>query len=113
MGAGLYLFGSMGRSAPMPLVLGSKLGPYQLDALMHSDGRGDVYRGKDLRLGRVVAIKVLPVHISKKAESRDEFEREALALSLLDHPNICRLYDIGYQDELDYLIMEYLEGKPG
>lgn len=95
----------------MPLVLGSKLRPYQLDPLVHSDGRGDVYRGRDLRLGRVVAIKVLPVHISKKAEARDEFEREALALSLLDHPNICRLYDIGYQDELDYLIMEYLEGE--
>jgi serine/threonine protein kinase len=88
-----------------------KIGPYEILELLHSDDRGRVYRARDTRLGRIVAIKVLPVSLSQNGESLEKVERRARAISSLDHPNICRLYDVGCQDGLDYLVMEYLEGE--
>jgi serine/threonine protein kinase len=88
-----------------------KIGPYEILELLHSDDRGRVYRARDTRLGRIVAIKVLPVPLSQNGESLEKVERRARAISSLDHPNICRLYDVGCQDGLDYLVMEYLEGE--
>jgi serine/threonine protein kinase len=72
---------------------------------------GEVYQAKDTRLNRTVAIKVLPAQIADKPELRQRFEREARAVSSLNHPHICTLYDIGQQDGLDFLVMEYLEGE--
>jgi len=74
-------------------------------------GMGEVYRGKDTRLDRVVAIKVLPQHHFSHPQARERFEREARAISALSHPHICALYDIGSQDEIDYLVMKNLEGE--
>src|SRR5437879_8652534 len=72
---------------------------------------GEVYRARDTRLDRTVAIKVLPEHLSSNPQVRERFEREAKAISSLSHPHICRLYDVGHQDGIDYLVMEYLEGE--
>src|SRR5438876_11355654 len=72
---------------------------------------GEVYKARDTRLDRTVAIKVLPEHLSQKPQLRERFEREARAVSSLNHPHICTLYDVGQQDGIDYLVMEYLEGE--
>jgi serine/threonine protein kinase len=72
---------------------------------------GEVYRARDTRLDRTVAIKILPEHISAKPQARERFEREARAVSSLNHPHICTLHDVGHQDGIDYLVMEYLEGE--
>jgi len=72
---------------------------------------GEVYRARDTRLDRTVAIKVLPAHVAERPEARQRFEREARAVSSLNHPHICTLYDIGQQDGIDFLVMEYLEGE--
>ena len=72
---------------------------------------GEVYRARDTRLDRTVAIKILPAHLSANAEARQRFEREARAISSLSHPNICHLYDVGAEDGVDYLVMEFLEGE--
>jgi len=72
---------------------------------------GEVYRGRDTRLDRTVAIKTLPRHLSVSPEAKQRFEREARTISSLNHPNICTLYDVGHQDGTDYLVMEYLEGE--
>ena len=72
---------------------------------------GEVYRARDTRLDRTVAIKILPEHLSSNAEARQRFDREARAISSLNHPNICTLYDVGRQDDIDYLVMELLEGE--
>jgi Tol biopolymer transport system component len=72
---------------------------------------GEVYRGRDTRLDRTVAIKVLPAHLSASAQARERFEREAKAISSLSHPHICPLYDVGHQDGMDFLVMEYLDGE--
>ncbi len=72
---------------------------------------GEVYRGIDTRLDRSVAVKVLPSHLSENPEAKQRFDREARAISSLSHPNICTLYDVGHQDGIDYLVMEYLEGE--
>ncbi len=95
----------------MPLSSGSKLGPYEIIAPLGAGGMGEVYRARDTRLDRTVAIKVLPPHLSQKTEARQRLEREARAISALSHPHICALYDIGQQDGTDYLVMEYLEGE--
>jgi eukaryotic-like serine/threonine-protein kinase len=71
----------------------------------------EVYRARDTRLERTVAVKVLPDHLSRDPESKQRFEREARAISSLNHPNICALYDIGTQNSIDFLVMEYLEGQ--
>jgi len=95
----------------MSLSSGTKLGPYEIQSLLGAGGMGEVYRGRDTRLERTVAIKVLPNHLSSDPESKQRFEREARAISSLNHPHICALYDIGTQDGIDFLVMEYLEGR--
>src|SRR5712692_10146385 len=95
----------------MPLSSGTRLGPYEVLSPIGAGGMGEVYRAKDTRLDRIVAIKVLAAHVADRPESRQRFEREARAVSSLNHPHICSLYDIGQQDGRDYLVMEYLEGE--
>jgi Tol biopolymer transport system component len=92
------------------LQTGSELGAYRLETLLGAGGMGEVYRAKDVRLGRWVAIKVLLPEISVDLEARRRFEREARAIANLNHPNICTLHDIGSEDGVDYIVMEYLEG---
>jgi len=93
------------------LTAGTRLGPYELVAPVGAGGMGEVYRAKDTRLDRTVAVKVLPAHLSASAESRQRFEREAKTISQLSHPHICALYDVGREGETEYLVMEYLEGE--
>jgi eukaryotic-like serine/threonine-protein kinase len=95
----------------MALTPGTKLGPYEIQSLLGAGGMGEVYRARDTRLERTVAIKIIPSHLSSDPELKHRFEREARAISALSHPNICHLYDVGAQDGLDYLVMEYLEGQ--
>jgi serine/threonine protein kinase len=95
----------------MTLSAGTRLGPYELVAPIGAGGMGEVYRAKDTRLDRTVAVKVLPAHLSSSPESRQRFEREARTISQLSHPHICALYDVGHQDGVDYLVMEYLQGE--
>src|SRR5713101_8426380 len=96
----------------MSLTSGTKLGPYEILAPLGAGGMGEVYRARDSRLDREVAIKVLPSHLSQNPDLRARFEREAKAISGLQHPNICVLYDVGRQDGVDFLVMEYLQGEP-
>ncbi len=95
----------------MALIPGTKLGPYEIVSLLGAGGMGEVYRAKDTRLDRTVAIKVLPSHLSSDPELKQRMEREARAISALQHTNICTLHDIGAQDGTDFLVMEYLEGQ--
>ncbi len=95
----------------MALISGTKLGPYEIQSPLGAGGMGEVYRALDTRLDRVVAIKVLASHLSSSPELKQRMEREARAISSLNHPNICQLYDIGSQDGTDYLVMEFLEGE--
>ncbi|MCI0413221.1 serine/threonine protein kinase, partial [bacterium] len=95
----------------MPLAAGTKLGPYEITAPIGAGGMGEVYRAKDMRLDRIVAIKVLPAHLSSNPDLRQRFEREARTISSLNHPNICTLHDIGHQNGIDYLVMEFIEGE--
>ncbi len=90
---------------------GTKLGPYEILGPLGAGGMGEVYRARDTRLDRVVAVKVLPGHLSENPNLRQRFEREARAVSSLNHPHICTLHDIGSQDGIDFLVMEYLEGE--
>jgi eukaryotic-like serine/threonine-protein kinase len=94
----------------MALTPGMKLGPYEITGTLGAGGMGEVYRARDTRLDRTVAIKVLPAHLSSSPELRQRFEREARAISALNHPNICTLHDIGHQDGTDFLVLEFLEG---
>jgi eukaryotic-like serine/threonine-protein kinase len=95
----------------MALTPGTKLGPYEIQSPLGAGGMGEVYRARDTRLGRDVAIKVLPSHLSSDPDLKARFEHEAKAISALSHPHICHLYDIGSQDGIDYLVMELLEGE--
>src|SRR5215471_2529036 len=95
----------------MPLSIGTRLGPYELVAALGAGGMGEVYRARDTRLDRNVAIKILAAQTATHPELRQRFEREARAISALNHPHICTLYDIGQQDGIDYIVMEYLEGE--
>jgi serine/threonine protein kinase len=97
--------------ALMALTSGAKLGPYEIQSPIGAGGMGEVYRARDARLGRDVAIKVLAQHLSSNPELKERFEREARAISSLNHPRICTLHDIGHQDGIDFLVMEYLEGE--
>ncbi len=90
---------------------GTKLGPYEIQSQLGAGGMGEVYRARDTRLDRTVAIKVLAAHLSSSAELKQRMEREARAISSLNHPRICQLYDIGSQNGTDYLVMEFLEGE--
>jgi serine/threonine protein kinase len=95
----------------MRLVPSTRLGPYEIQDALGAGGMGEVYRAIDSRLRRTVAIKVLPEHLSTRPEARERLEREARAISSLNHPHICTLYDIGHQDGMFYLVMEYLQGE--
>jgi serine/threonine-protein kinase len=90
---------------------GTMLGPYEVLSLLGAGGMGEVYKARDTRLDRIVAIKILPAHLAGKPELRERFEREARTIAGLNHPHICTLYDIGRQDGIDFLVMEYLEGE--
>jgi Tol biopolymer transport system component len=94
----------------MPLAPGTRLGPYEILAPLGAGGMGEVYKARDTRLDRTVAVKILPAHLSAEPTLRQRFEREARAVSSLNHPHICTLHDVGQQDGTDYLVMEYLEG---
>jgi Tol biopolymer transport system component/predicted Ser/Thr protein kinase len=95
----------------MTLQAGAKLGPYEITGPLGAGGMGEVYRARDTRLERTVAIKVLPEQFSQDPELKQRFEREARTISSLNHPHICTLYDVGHQDGTDYLVMEYIEGE--
>lgn len=95
----------------MQLTPGTSLGPYEVLAPIGAGGMGEVYHARDTRLGRSVAIKILPHHLARTPEIRARFEREAQAISSLNHPNICTLYDIGHTEGIDYLVLEHMEGE--
>ena len=95
----------------MPLSTGDKLGPYEILSPIGAGGMGEVYKARDTRLDRSVAVKVLPEHIAKREDLRARFEREARAVASLNHPNICTLFDIGSQDGTSYMVMELMEGE--
>ena len=95
----------------MSLATGSRLGPYEIVAPIGAGGMGEVYRARDTRLERTVAVKVLPAHVAASDDLRQRLEREAKAVSSLSHPHICTLHDVGREGDVDYLVMEYLEGE--
>jgi len=95
----------------MPLAPGTRLGPYEIVSPLGQGGMGEVYRARDTRLGRDVAVKVLPEHLSSQPEVRARFEREARTVSSLNHPNICALYDVGREGDVDFLVLELVEGE--
>ncbi len=95
----------------MTLLPGTKLGPYEISAPLGTGGMGEVYRARDTRLERTVAIKILPAQFSSDPVRKQRFEREARTISTLNHPHICVLYDVGSQDGVDYLVMECVEGE--
>ena len=95
----------------MPLTPGEKLGPYEIVSPIGAGGMGEVYKARDTRLDRTVAIKVLPDHIARRDDLRARFEREARAVASLNHPHICVLHDIGRQSDISYMVMEFMEGE--
>jgi eukaryotic-like serine/threonine-protein kinase len=95
----------------MGLTPGTKLGPYEIQSPLGAGGMGEVYRARDTRLDRDVAVKVLPANLSSDPSLRQRLEREAKAVSKLSHPHICMLHDVGHQDGMDYLVMELVEGE--
>src|SRR6202048_1109699 len=95
----------------MSLAPGTKLGPYEIGAPLGAGGMGEVYRARDTRLERTVAIKILPAQLSSDPIRKQRFEREAKTISSLNHPHICVLHDVGHQDGIDYLVMECVEGE--
>ena len=95
----------------MNLTAGNRLGPYEIVSRIGAGGMGEVFRARDTRLDRTVAIKVLPREFAENAQLKLRFEREAKSISQLSHPNICTIHDVGHADGIDYLVMEYLEGE--
>src|SRR5438046_2687912 len=95
----------------MQLLKGARLGPYEIVAHLGAGGMGEVYRARDTRLGRVVALKILPPVVSENRDVRVRFEREARAIAALTHPNICALHDVGDYEGIPFIVMEYLEGE--
>jgi eukaryotic-like serine/threonine-protein kinase len=95
----------------MPLTSGSRLGPYEIVAPLGAGGMGEVYKARDTRLDRIVAVKILPEALAADPQFRDRFEREARIISQLDHPHICALYDVGEAAAIRFLVMQYLEGE--
>jgi serine/threonine protein kinase len=90
---------------------GARLGPYQLEARIGAGGMGEVYRARDTRLDRSVAVKILPAEFADNHQLKLRFEREAKTISQLEHPHICRLYDVGQENGREYLVMELLDGE--
>ena len=95
----------------MPPSPGVRLGPYEILDAIGAGGMGEVYRARDTRLERTVAIKILPTHLSSDPVRKQRFEREARTISSLNHPYICVLHDVGSQDGVDYLVMKCVEGE--
>src|SRR2546421_8391601 len=95
----------------MPLAPGTQLGPYEITTALGAGGMGEVYRARDTRLDRTVAIKILSQQLSNDPVRKQRFEREAKTISSLNHPHICTLHDVGSQDGVDYLVMECVEGE--
>jgi eukaryotic-like serine/threonine-protein kinase len=95
----------------MPLQSGKSLGPYRITRLLGAGGMGEVYEATDTRLDRRIAVKVLPERLASDRQSRERFEREARAVSCLNHPRICTLHDVGEQDGVFYLVMELVDGE--
>jgi serine/threonine protein kinase/Tol biopolymer transport system component len=98
-------------SSELPLAIGTRLGPYEITSALGTGGMGEVYKARDTRLDRTVAIKILPETLAVDPQFRERFDREARAISQLTHPHICRLYDVGEQQGTAFLVMEYLEGE--
>ncbi|MCA9753085.1 MAG: serine/threonine protein kinase, partial [Gemmatimonadetes bacterium] len=92
-------------------MVGRRLGHYEIVELAGRGGMGEVYRARDVRLDRTVAVKILPPELSHQPELRARFEREARTVSALQHPAICQLFDVGREGDVDYLVMEYVEGE--
>jgi eukaryotic-like serine/threonine-protein kinase len=101
----------MRTTEPMPLPIGTRVGSFIIDAQIGAGGMGEVYRARDTRLDRTVAIKVLPASLAGDPSFRERFEREARTISALNHPNICTLHDVGIDGGIEFLVMEYLEGQ--
>ena len=95
----------------MPLSPGTTLGPYEIEAPLGAGGMGEVYKATDTRLDRTVAIKVLPEHVAADPDLKQRFEREAKTVAALSHPHICPVFDVGDQDGINFLVMEYLDGE--
>ena len=95
----------------MSVLPASRIGAYEILAPLGAGGMGEVYRARDTRLDRIVAIKILPAEMAADPQMRERFDREARAISSLSHPHICALYDVGQQDGVDFLVLEYLEGE--
>ena len=95
----------------MPLPPGARLGPYEILSLVGAGGMGEVYKSRDTRLDRTVAIKILPDTFAADPQFRERFDREARTISQLDHPHVCALYDVGEQDGTAFLVMQFLEGE--
>jgi eukaryotic-like serine/threonine-protein kinase len=89
----------------------TRFGPYELVSFIGAGGMGEVYKARDTRLDRIVAVKVLSAQVAASTEMRQRFDREARAISALNHPNICSLYDVGHHDDVDFIVMEFLEGE--
>ena len=95
----------------MSFTSGSKLGPYEIQSLIGAGGMGEVYRARDTRLHRVVAIKILPESLSSDPDRLARFQQEARILGALNHPNLMAIYDVGSQDGVHFLVSEFLEGQ--
>ena len=95
----------------MTLTSGARLGPYEIVAALGAGGMGEVYKARDTRLNRTVAIKILPTELSADPDARARFEREAHAIAALDHPHICAIYDVGEADDVRFLVMPHLDGE--
>ena len=95
----------------MALTSGTKLGPYEIQSSLGAGGMGEVYRARDTRLERDVAVKVLPANLSSDSSLRQRLDHEAKAVSKLSHPHICTLHDVGHQNGVDFLVMELIEGE--
>ena len=95
----------------MSLAPGQRLGPYEIVSPLGAGGMGEVYRARDTRLERTVALKILPKEFSCDPVRKQRFEQEAKTISSLNHPHICVLHDVGHQDGIDFLVMECVEGE--
>src|SRR5262245_4606850 len=94
------------------MTAGTRLGPYEIVAPLGAGGMGEVYRARDTRLDRTVAVKILPSGLAADPQFRERFDREARAISQLSHPHICTLHDVGDADGTAYLVLEMLDGEP-
>src|SRR5499427_5498922 len=95
----------------MSLASGTRLGPYEILSLVGAGSMGEVYKARDTRLDRTVAIKILPPNLAADPQFRERFDREARTISQLDHPHICALHDVGEQDGTSFLVMQHLDGQ--